>query len=156
METKLINKINLNYARILNAMKSFLKENFDAAEKNNKNYNSFEDDILKKKNNEIEKYIQDYSYKENKLLDKMNNLKKDVNDLIKEILDDKQKIIDDTNESLYLIKHPQDCLFLLKIDGYNDNILNYLNLIDYQINAHKSEKLEAIFFILCNLKISSK
>ena len=137
-------------------MKLFLKENFNAAEKNNKNYNSFEDNILKKKNNEIEKFIQEYSYDENKLLDKLNTLKKNVNDLIKEILNDKQKIINNTNESLYLVKHPQDCLFLLQIDGYNDNIFNYLNLIDHQINSHKYEKLETIYFILCNLKISLK
>ena len=156
MESKLINKINQNYAGIINIMKLFLKENFDAAEKNNKNYNYFEDNILKKKNNEIEKFIQEYSYDENKLLDKVKNLKKNVNDLIKEILNDKQKIINNTNESLYLVKHPQECLFLLQIDGYNDNIFNYLNLIDYQINSHKYEKLETIYFILCNIKISSK
>ena len=156
MESKLINKINQNYTGILNIMKLFLKDNFNTAEKNSENYNSFEDDILKKKYNEIEKYIQEYSYDNNKLLDKMDNLKKTVNNLIKEILDDKQKIINNTNESLYLVKHPQDCLFLLQIDNYNNNIYNYLNMIDYQINTHKYDKLETIYFILCNMKINSK
>ena len=156
MESKLINKINQNYIVILNMMKSFLKENFNEAKEHSRNFNNFEDNILSKKSNEIENYIKEYSNKNNKIFEKISNLKQSVNGLIAEILNDKKKIIENTNESLYLIKHPQDCLFLLKIDKYNDDIYNYLNLIDSQINGHKYDKLETIYFILTNIKISSK
>ena len=46
----------------MNILKSFLKENFNNAKENNKNYNSFENNILNKKNNEIGKYIEEYSH----------------------------------------------------------------------------------------------
>ena len=156
MESKLINKINQNYNEILNILKTFLKENFNIAKENNKNFNSFEENILNKNKNEIEKYIQEYSNANNKILEKMNKIKINIDELINEILNNKIKIIENTNESLYLVKHPQDCLFLLQVDKYNNDIYNYLNLINSQIEGHNLDKLETIYFILSNIKISSK
>ena len=156
MESKLIEKINQNYKEILNILKSFLKENFNNAKENNKNYDSFDNIILNKKKNEIGKYIEDYSNKKNSFFETMKNTKQKISDLIKDILTYKRKIIENTNESLYLVKHPQDCLFLLKIDEYNNNINNYINLIETQIYGYKYDKLESLFFILCNMKINSK
>ena len=156
MESKLINKINQNYNEILNILKTFLKENFNIAKENNKNFNSFEENILNKNKNEIEKYIQEYSNANNKILEKMNKIKINIDELINEILNNKIKIIENTNESLYLVKHPQDCLFLLQVDKYNNDIYNYLNLINSQIEGHNFDKLETIYFILSNIKISSK
>ena len=156
MESKLINKINQNYNETLNILKTFLKENFNIAKENNKNFNSFEENILNKNKNEIEKYIQEYSNANNKILEKMNKIKINIDELINEILNNKIKIIENTNESLYLVKHPQDCLFLLQIEKYNNDIYNYLNLINSQIKEHNFDKLETIYFILSNIKISSK
>ena len=137
-------------------LKSFLKENFNNAKENNKNFNSFENNILNKKQNEIGKYIEKYSNENNILFESIKNTKQKVRDLIKDILNYKKKIIEKTNESLYLVKHPQDCLFLLKIDEYNNNINSYINLIETQILGYKYDKLESLYFILCNMKINSK
>ena len=156
MESKLIEKINQNYIGILNILKEFLKDNFNVVKENNKNFNSFENNILNKKSNEIEKYINEYSNENNKLLEKINKVKINVDELINEIKSNKNQIIENSNESLYLVKHPKDCLFLLQIDNYNNNIYNYFNLIYSQINTHKYDKLESIYFILTNMKISSK
>ena len=156
MESKLINKINQNYNEILNILKTFLREIFNKVKENNKNFNSFEENILNKKDNEIDKYIQEYSNDNNKIFEKMNNLKNNINELINEILNNKMKIIENINESLFLVKHPQDCLFLLQVDKYNNDIYNYLNLINAQIEGHNFDKLETIYFILSNIKISSK
>ena len=156
MESKLIEKINQNYKEILNILKSFLKENFNNAKENNKNYNSFETNLLNKKKDEIGKYIEKYSQENNSFFDIMKSTKQKINDLIKDILTNKKKIIENTNESLYLVKHPQDCLFLLKIDEYNNNINNYINLIERQIFEYKYDKLESLYFVICNMKINSK
>ena len=137
-------------------LKSFLKENFNNAKENNKNYNSFENNILNKKQNEIGKYIEEYSHENNILVESIKKTKQKISDLIKDILNYKKKIIENTNESLYLVKHPQDCLFLLKIDEYNNNINSYINLIETQIFGYKYDKLESLYFILCNMKINSK
>ena len=154
MESKLIGKINQNYIRILNLLKSFLKENFNEAKKNSEIFNSFEDKIKKfNKTEEIEKYIKQFSNENDNLIDKFKNIKKNINELITDILENKIKIIENVNESLYLIKHPKDCLYLLKIEDNNNYIYNYINLIDYQINSHKYDKLEQIYFVLCNTKI---
>ena len=82
MESKLIEKINQNYKEILNILKSFLKENFNNAKENNKNYNSFENNILNKKNNEIGKYIEEYSHENNSLFETIKNTKQKISDLI--------------------------------------------------------------------------
>ena len=156
MESKLIEKINQNYKEILNILKSFLKENFNNAKENNKNYNSFETNLLNKKKDEIGEYIEKYSQENNSFFDTMKSTKQKINDLIKDILTNKKKIIENTNESLYLVKHPQDCLFLLKIDEYNNNINNYINLIERQIFEYKYDKLESLYFVICNMKINSK
>ena len=156
MESKLIEKINQNYKEILNILKSFLKENFNNAKENNKNYISFETNLLNKKKDEIGKYIEKYSQENNSFFDTMKSTKQKINDLIKDILTNKKKIIENTNESLYLVKHPQDCLFLLKIDEYNNNINNYINLIERQIFEYKYDKLESLYFVICNMKINSK
>ena len=156
MESKLIEKINQNYKEILNILKSFLKENFNNAKENNKKYNCFENTILNKKKNEIGKYIKEYSDENNLFFEAMKNTKQKIIDLIKDILTYKRKIIENKNESLYLVKHPQDCLFLLKIEEYNNNIYNYINLIENQISEYKYDKLESLYFILCNMKICSK
>ena len=154
MESKLIGKINQNYIRILNLLKSFLKENFNEAKKNSEIFNSFEDKIKKfNKTEEIEKYIKQFSNENDNLIGKFKNIKKNINELITDILENKIKIIENVNESLYLIKHPKDCLYLLKIEDNNNYIYNYINLIDYQINSHKYDKLEQIYFVLCNTKI---
>ena len=156
MESKLIDKIKQDYNAILNMLKGFLKDNFIEAKENTKKYNTFENNILTKKNKEIGKYINEYSKENNILLEKIKNVKKNVYELIKDIISNKNKIIGNSNESLYLVKHPNDCLFLLQIDKYNSDIYNYLNLIYIQIDTHKSDKLESIYFILNNMKITSK
>ena len=157
METKLIEKINQIYLNILNTLKAFLKENFNHVKENNKNYNSFEEKILKlKKKEEIEKYIKEYTNENGKLIEKMKNIKNNIYTLINEILNNKNKIIENTKESLYLIKHPKDCSFLLQIDKFNNDIYNYLDLIYNQISSHKYDKIEYIYFIICNMKIVSK
>ena len=137
-------------------LKSFLKENFNNAKENNKNYNSFENNILNKKQNEIGKYIEEYSHENIILVESIKNTKQKISDVIKDILNYKKKIIENANESLYLVKHPQDCLFLLKIDEYNNNINSYINLIETQIFGYKYDKLESLYFLLCNMKINSK
>ena len=157
MEIKLIEKINQIYLNILNTLKTFLKENFNQVKENNKNNNLFGEKILKfKKKEEIEKYIKEYTNENGKLIEKMKNINNNIYMLINEILNNKNKIIENTKESLYLIKHPKDCSFLLQIDKFNNDIYNYLDLIYNQISSHKYDKIEYIYFIICNMKIASK
>ena len=154
MESKFIDKINQNYFQMLNVLKSFLKENFGEFKLNTKNYNSFEKDILDKKDKEIPKFINDYSSKNFRLLNKLENVTNKINEMINENITNKNKIIENMNESLYLIKHPQKCLFLLEVEKNNNNVLNYLKLIEAQINNHKYDLMETIYFTLCNTKIN--
>ena len=155
MESKLIEKINQNNSTILNILKNFLKENFTKIKANSKNYNSFEKDLLNINDKEIPKYIKDYSNKNDELFDKLKNVKVKINELINDNINNKNKIIENMNESFYLIKHPQHTLLLLELEKNNENFLNYLKLIETQINSHKYDMIETIHFILSNIKINS-
>ena len=155
MESKLIEKINQNNSTILNILKNFLKENFTKIKTNSKNYNSFEKDLLNINDKEIPKYIKDYSIKNDELFDKLKNVKVKINELINDNINNKNKIIENMNESFYLIKHPQHTLLLLELEKNNENFLNYLKLIETQINSHKYDMIETIHFILSNIKINS-
>ena len=155
MESKLIEQINQNYIQILNISKRFLKENFTELKTNSKKYKSFENDILNCKNEDIPKFINDYSNKNSEIMNKLQNMKVKINDLINDNINNKNKIIENMNESFYLIKHPHHCLFLLEVDKTNKNFLNYLKLIETQVNAHKFDMIESIYFIISNIKINS-
>ena len=155
MESKLIDKINQNYLTILNILKSFLKENFTRFKSNSRNYNSFEDDLLNTKSEEIPKFLNEYSNKNNEILNQFENTKVKINELINDNINNKNKIVQNTKELFYLIKHPQQCLFLLEIEKNNNNFLNYLNLIETQINNHKYDMIETIYFIISNIKINT-
>ena len=155
MESKLIEKINQNNSTILNILKNFLKENFTKIKANSKNYNSFEKDLLNINDKEIPKYIKDYSIKNDELFDKLENVKVKINELINDNINNKNKIIENMNESFYLINHPQHTLLLLELEKNNENFLNYLKLIETQINSHKYDMIETIHFILSNIKINS-
>ena len=155
MESKLIEKINQNNYTILNILKNFLKENFTKIKANSKNYNSFEKDLLIINDKEIPKYIKNYSIKNDELFDKLENVKVKINELINDNINNKNKIIENMNESFYLIKHPQHTLLLLELEKNNENFLNYLKLIETQINSHKYDMIETIHFILSNIKINS-
>ena len=154
MESKLINQINQNYIIILNILKKFLRENFIDLKMNSKNYKSFEKDLLNTKSNDISKFINDYSNKNSTILNDLEKVKVKINELINENINDKNKVIENMNESLYLIKHPQDCLFLLEVEKNNNKFLNYLNLIESEVNIHKYENLETIHYVLSNLRIN--
>ena len=154
MESKLINQINQNYIMILNILKKFLRENFIDLKMNSKNYNSFEKDLLNTKSNDISKFINDYSNKNSTILNNLEKVKVKINELINENINNKNKVIENMNESLYLIKHPQDCLFLLEVEKNNNKFLNYLNLIESEVNIHKYENLETIHYVLSNLRIN--
>ena len=154
MESKLINQINQNYIMILNILKKFLRENFIDLKMNSKNYNSFEKDLLNTKSNDISKFINDYSNKNSTILNDLEKVKVKINELINENINNKNKVIENMNESLYLIKHPQDCLFLLEVEKNNNKFLNYLNLIESEVNIHKYENLETIHYVLSNLRIN--
>ena len=105
---------------------------------------------------EKEKLIQEFSNENNKIIEEVKKIKKEINELIKDIIENKNKIIENKKESFYLVKHPKECLFLIEIDKYNKDIYNYLKLIEIQINSHKSDRLECLYFILNNIKIISK
>ena len=154
MESKLINQINQNYIMILNILKKFLRENFIDLKMNSKNYNSFEKDLLNTKSNDISKFINDYSNKNSSIMNNLEKVKIKINELINENINNKNKVIENMNESLYLIKHPQDCLFLLEVEKNNNKFLNYLNLIESEVNIHKYENLETIHYVLSNLRIN--
>ena len=154
MESKLINQINQNYIMILNILKKFLRENFIDLKMNSKNYNSFEKDLLNTKSNDISKFINDYSNKNSTILNDLEKVKAKINELINENINNKNKVIENMNESLYLIKHPQDCLFLLEVEKNNNKFLNYLNLIESEVNIHKYENIETIHYVLSNLRIN--
>ena len=154
MESKLINQINQNYIMILNILKKFLRENFIDLKMNSKNYKSFEKDLLNTKSNDISKFINDYSNKNSTILNDLEKVKVKINELINENINNKNKVIENKNESLYLIKHPQDCLFLLEVEKNNNKFLNYLNLIESEVNIHKYENLETIHYVLSNLRIN--
>ena len=154
MESKLINQINQNYIMILNILKKFLRENFIDLKTNSKNYKSFEKDLLNTKSNDISKFINDYSNKNSTILNDLEKVKVKINELINENINNKNKVIENMNESLYLIKHPQDCLFLLEVEKNNNKFLNYLNLIESEVNIHKYENLETIHYVLSNLRIN--
>ena len=154
MESKLINQINQNYIMILNILKKFLKENFIDLKLNSKNYKSFEKDLLNTKSNDISKFINDYSNKNSTILNDLEKVKVKINELINENINNKNKVIENMNESLYLIKHPQDCLFLLEVEKNNNKFLNYLNLIESEVNIHKYENIETIHYVLSNLRIN--
>ena len=154
MESKLINQINQNYIMILNILKKFLRENFIDLKMNSKNYKSFEKDLLNTKSNDISKFINDYSNKNSTILNNLEKVKVKINELINENINNKNKVIENMNESLYLIKHPQDCLFLLEVEKNNNKFLNYLNLIESEVNIHKYENLETIHYVLSNLRIN--
>ena len=154
MESKLINQINQNYIIILNILKKFLRENFIDLKMNSKNYKSFEKDLLNTKSNDISKFINDYSNKNSTILNDLEKVKVKINELINENINNKNKVIENMNESLYLIKHPQDCLFLLEVEKNNNKFLNYLNLIESEVNIHKYENLETIHYVLSNLRIN--
>ena len=154
MESKLINQINQNYIMILNILKKFLRENFIDLKMNSKNYKSFEKDLLNTKSNDISKFINDYSNKNSTILNDLEKVKVKINELINENINNKDKVIENMNESLYLIKHPQDCLFLLEVEKNNNKFLNYLNLIESEVNIHKYENLETIHYVLSNLRIN--
>ena len=154
MESKLIEKINQNYSTILSILKNFLKENFLKIKANSKNYNSFENDLLNTKDKQIPKFINDYSIKNEELFDKFENVKVRINELINDNINNKNKIVEKMNESFYLIKHPQHSLLLLELEKNNDNFLNYLKLIETQINSHKYDMIESIHFILSNIKLN--
>ena len=154
MESKLIEKINQNYSTILSILKNFLKENFLKIKANSKNYNSFENDLLNTKDKQIPKFINDYSIKNEELFDKFENVKVRINELINDNINNKNKIVEKMNESFYLIKHPQHSLLLLELEKNNDNFLNYLKLIETQINSHKYDMIESIHFLLSNIKLN--
>ena len=154
MESRLIEKINQNYSMILNILKRFLKENFVKFKQNSKNYESFERDLLNNKDNDINKFINDFRNKNDDILHELENIKMKINELIKENINNKNKIVENTNDSFYLIKHPKHCLFLLEMEKYNENMMNYVNLIETQINNHKYEMIESIYFLLSNVKIN--
>ena len=154
MESKLIEKINQNYSTILSILKNFLKENFLKIKANSKNYNSFENDLLNTKDKQIPKFINDYSIKNEELFDKFENVKVRINELINDNINNKNKIVEKMNESFYLIKHPQHTLLLLELEKNNDNFLNYLKLIETQINSHKYDMIESIHFLLSNIKLN--
>ena len=154
MESKLINQINQNYIMILNILKKFLRENFIDLKMNSKNYKSFEKDLLNTKSNDISKFINDYLNKNSTILNDLEKVKVKINELINENINNKNKVIENMNESLYLIKHPQDCLFLLEVEKNNNKFLNYLNLIESEVNIHKYENLETIHYVLSNLRIN--
>ena len=154
MESKLINQINQNYIMILNILKKFLRENFIDLKMNSKNYKSFEKDLLNTKSNDISKFINDYSNKNSTILNDLEKVKVKINELINENINNKNKVIENMNESLYLIKHPQDCLFLLEVEKNNNKFLNYLNLIESEVNIHKYENLETIHYVLSNLRLN--
>ena len=154
MESKLINQINQNYIMILDILKKFLRENFIDLKTNSKNYKSFEKDLLNTKSNDISKFINDYSNKNSTILNDLEKVKVKINELINENINNKNKVIENMNESLYLIKHPQDCLFLLEVEKNNNKFLNYLNLIESEVNIHKYENLETIHYVLSNLRIN--
>ena len=154
MESKLIIQINQNYIMILNILKKFLRENFIDLKMNSKNYKSFEKDLLNTKSNDISKFINDYSNKNSTILNNLEKVKVKINELINENINNKNKVIENMNESLYLIKHPQDCLFLLEVEKNNNKFLNYLNLIESEVNIHKYENLETIHYVLSNLRIN--
>ena len=154
MESKLINQINQNYIMILNILKKFLRENFIDLKMNSKNYKSFETDLLNTKSNDISKFINEYSNKNSTILNDLEKVKVKINELINENINNKNKVIENMNESLYLIKHPQDCLFLLEVEKNNNKFLNYLNLIESEVNIHKYENLETIHYVLSNLRIN--
>ena len=154
MESKLIEKINQNYSTILSILKNFLKENFLKIKANSKNYNSFENDLLNTKNKQIPKFINDYSIKNDELFEKFENVKVRINELINDNINNKNKIVEKMNESFYLIKHPQHTLLLLELEKNNNNFLNYLKLIETQINSHKYDMIESIHFLLSNIKLN--
>ena len=154
MESKLIEKINQNYSMILNILKRFLKENFVKFEENSKNYNSFENNLINIKGKDIDKFINKFRNKNDDILNELENVKVKINELIKENINNKNKIVENTNDSFYLIKHPKHCLFLLEMEKYNENMMNYVNLIETQINNHKYEMIESIYFLLSNVKIN--
>ena len=154
MESKLIEKINQNYSTILSILKNFLKENFLKIKANSKNYNSFENDLLNTKDKQIPKVINDYSIKNDELFEKFENVKVRINELINDNINNKNKIVEKMNESFYLIKHPQHTLLLLELEKNNDNFLNYLKLIETQINSHKYDMIESIHFLLSNIKLN--
>ena len=139
---------------ILNILKKFLRENFIDLKMNSKNYKSFEKDLLNTKSNDISKFINDYSNKNSTILNDLEKVKVKINELINENINNKNKVIENMNESLYLIKHPQDCLFLLEVEKNNNKFLNYLNLIESEVNIHKYENLETIHYVLSNLRIN--
>ena len=118
---------------ILNILKKFLRENFIDLKMNSKNYKSFEKDLLNTKSNDISKFINDYSNKNSTILNDLEKVKVKINELINENINNKNKVIENMNESLYLIKHPQDCLFLLEVEKNNNKFLNYLNLIESEV-----------------------
>ena len=155
MESKLIEQINQNYIQILNILKRFLKENFTELKTNSKKYISFENDILNCKNEDIPKFINDYSDKNSEIMNKLQNIKVKINDLINDNINNKNKVVENMNESFYLIKHPQHCSFLLEVDKNNNNFLNYLKLIETQVNNHKFDMIESLYFIISNIKINS-
>ena len=169
MESKLIEKINQNYSMILNILKRFLKENFVKFEENSKNYKSFEKNLVNIKGKDIDKFINafyliffylfiiiinQFRNKNDDILNKLENVKVKINELIKENLNNKNKIVENINDSFYLIKHPKQCLFLLEMEKNNENMMNYVNLIETQINNHKYEMIESIYFLLSNVKIN--
>ena len=154
MESKLIEKINQNYSTILSILKNFLKENFLKIKANSKNYNSFENDLLNTKDKQIPKFINDYSIKNDELFEKFENVKVRINELINDNINNNNKIVEKMNESFYLIKHPQHTLLLLELKKNNDNFLNYLKLIETQINNHKYDMIESIHFLLSNIKLN--
>ena len=155
MESKLIEKINQNYSMILNMLKRFLKENFVKFEENSKNYKSFEKNLVNIKGKDIDKFINQFRNKNDDVLNKLENVKVKINELIKENLNNKNKIVENINDSFYLIKHPKQCLFLLEMEKNNENMMNYVNLIETQINNHKYEMIESIYFLLSNIKMNS-
>ena len=154
MESKLIEKINQNYSMILNILKRFLKENFVKFKENSKNYNSLEKNLINIKGKDIDKFINHFRNKNDDILNELENIKVKINELIKENINNKNKIVENTNESFYLIKHPKQCLFLLEMEKNNENLMNYVNLIETHINNHKYEMIESIYFLLSNVKIN--
>ena len=82
MESKLIEKINQNYSMILNILKRFLKENFVKFKQNSKNYESFERDSLNNKDNDINKFLNDFRNKNEDILHEFENIKMKINELI--------------------------------------------------------------------------
>ena len=155
MESKLIEKINQNYSIILSLLKNFLKENFSKFKANSKNYNSFEKDLIKTKESEYPKFLNDLSIRNEEIIKEFNNIKVKMSELINDNINNKNKIVENMNESLYLIKHPQQCLFLLELEKNNNRFLNYLKLIETQINNHEYDMIESIHFVLSNIKINS-